>query len=109
MVVSSVPSMALFGGDIYSAPHVSLLEMETFKQRSNLTFFGIFDKITPVSKASGYKGEINLNRSLYAAGPEAYFDVMHDLSDEYVRVLIVGHNPGLEEVVEMLTGEIQLM
>ena len=62
-----------------------------------------------VSKASGYKGEIKLNRSLYASGPEAYFDVMHDLSDDLIRVLIVGHNPGLEEVVEMLTGEIQLM
>jgi phosphohistidine phosphatase len=43
-----------------------------------------------VSKASGYKGEIKLNRSLYAAGPNAYLDVMDDLSDDYVRVLIVG-------------------
>ena len=34
---------------------------------------------------------------------------MHDLSDEYIRVLIIGHNPGLEELVEMLTGEIHLM
>jgi phosphohistidine phosphatase len=34
---------------------------------------------------------------------------MRDLSDDYVRVLIVGHNPGLEELVEMLTGEIRLM
>jgi phosphohistidine phosphatase len=58
-----------------------------------------------VAKASGYKGEVTLNRSLYAAGPEAYLDVLHDLSDDYVRVLIVGHNPGLEELVEMLTGE----
>ena len=33
---------------------------------------------------------------------------MHDLSDEYVQVLIVGHNPGLEELVEILTGEIHL-
>ena len=62
-----------------------------------------------VAKASGYKGEIILNKSLYAAGPEAYLAVMHDLSDEYVRVLIIGHNPGLEELVEMLTGEIHLM
>ena len=31
------------------------------------------------------------------------------MSDEYVRVLIIGHNPGLEELVEMLTGEIHLM
>jgi phosphohistidine phosphatase SixA len=35
--------------------------------------------------------------------------VIHELSDEYVRALIIGHNPGLEELVEMLTGEIHLM
>jgi len=62
-----------------------------------------------VAKASSYKGEIVLNKSLYAAGPEAYLGVIHDLPDEYVRVMIVGHNPGLEELVEMLTGEIHLM
>jgi phosphohistidine phosphatase len=62
-----------------------------------------------VAKASGYKGEIVLNKSLYAAGPEAYLGVIHDLSDEYARVLIVGHNPGLEDLVELLTGEIHLM
>jgi phosphohistidine phosphatase len=62
-----------------------------------------------VAKASGYKGDITFNRSLYASGPQAYIDVLHDLSDEYVRVLIIGHNPGLQELVEMLTGEIHLM
>ena len=54
-----------------------------------------------VAKASSYDGEIVLNKSLYAAGPEAHLGVIHDLSDEYIRVLIVGHNPGLEELVEM--------
>jgi phosphohistidine phosphatase len=62
-----------------------------------------------VAKASSYKGEIVLNKSLYAAGPDAYLGVMHDLSNEYARVLIIGHNPGLEELLEMLTGEIHLM
>jgi len=62
-----------------------------------------------VAKASGYKGEIVLDKSLYAAGPEAYLGVMHDLSDEYVRVLIIGHNPGLEELVEKLTGKFHAM
>ena len=62
-----------------------------------------------VAKTSGYKGEIVLDKSLYAPGPDSYFCIMHDLSDEYARVLIVGHNPGLEELVEMLTGEIHLM
>ena len=62
-----------------------------------------------VAKASGYKGEIVFDKSLYAAGPDAYLSVMHDLSNEYARVLIIGHNPGLEELLEMLTGEIHLM
>src|SRR5207249_5035558 len=62
-----------------------------------------------VAKASGYKREIIFNQSLHAAGPRAYFDVLHVLSDDYDRVLIVGHNPGLEELVEMPTGEIHIM
>src|SRR5436309_10249617 len=57
------------------------------------------------AKASGYKEEIVFNQSLYAAGPAAYIDVLRDLSNEYTRVLMVGHNPGLEELVSMLTGE----
>jgi len=56
-------------------------------------------------KASGYKEEIVFNQSLYAAGAAAYIDVLRDLSNEYTRVLVVGHNPGLEELVSMLTGE----
>ena len=62
-----------------------------------------------VAKASGYKGKIALNRSLYAAGPEAYLKVLHGLSNESVRVLVVGHNPGLEELLENFTGEAQIM
>jgi phosphohistidine phosphatase len=62
-----------------------------------------------VAKASGYKGKIALNRSLYAAGPEAYLKVLHGLSNETVRVLVVGHNPGLEELLENFTGEAQIM
>ena len=58
-----------------------------------------------VAKAAGYKGEINFNQSLYAAPPTAYIDVLHDLSNEYARVLMIGHNPGLEQLVNMLSGE----
>jgi phosphohistidine phosphatase len=61
-----------------------------------------------VAKASGYKGEI-ISPSLYAAGPHAYIDGLHDISDNYARVLIIGHNPGLEELVEILTGESHVM
>jgi phosphohistidine phosphatase SixA len=50
-----------------------------------------------VAKASGYKGDIAFNRSHYAVGPQAYIDSLRDLSHDYVRALIIGHDPGLEE------------
>ena len=58
-----------------------------------------------VANAAGYEGDIALNQSLYAAAPTAYIDVLRNLSNEYTRVLMVGHNPGLEQLVNMLTGE----
>jgi phosphohistidine phosphatase len=62
-----------------------------------------------VAKASGYKGKITLDHSLYAAEPAAYIDVLRHLSNEYTRVLLVGHNPGVEELVRMITGEEYIM
>jgi phosphohistidine phosphatase SixA len=44
-----------------------------------------------------------MNKSRYAAGPEVYLEIVRDLSYEYVQMLIIGHNAGLEELVEMLT------
>ncbi len=58
-----------------------------------------------VTKAAGYKGEITLNQSLYAASPTACIDVLHDLPNKYSQVLMIGHNPGLEQLVNMLSGE----
>ena len=58
-----------------------------------------------VVEESGYPGEIQLSRELYAAGPEAYLEAIQSLAGEPDSVLVVGHNPGLEELVEILTGE----
>jgi phosphohistidine phosphatase len=68
-----------------------------------------FSTARTLANAVGYKGEITLNQSLYAAGPLAYIDVLRELSNEYARVLMVGHNPGVEQLVKMLTGEEQTM
>jgi len=58
-----------------------------------------------VVEHSGCEGQLRLERDLYAAGPEAYLQVLAELPDEYQRVMLVGHNPGLEELLEMLTGD----
>jgi phosphohistidine phosphatase len=58
-----------------------------------------------VAKNCGYEDEIIYTRHLYAAWPESYVEVLQDLKAGYKRVMVVGHNPGLEELVEELTGE----
>jgi len=66
-------------------------------------------KVESVVKACGYKGEVTLNRSLYAAGPETYLQLLSGLPNGQRRVLVVGHNPGIEELLELLTSEIHLL
>jgi phosphohistidine phosphatase len=58
-----------------------------------------------VIEESGYGGELILERELYAAPPEAYVDILSHLETDPGTVLVVGHNPGLEELVTELTGE----
>jgi phosphohistidine phosphatase len=58
-----------------------------------------------VADAAGYEGEITLSRLFFHADPETYLELLQELSDDVSRVLVVGHNPGLEELVELLTGE----
>jgi phosphohistidine phosphatase len=58
-----------------------------------------------VAKAAGYSREIVVEPSLYNAKPEDVFDVLNKVRDKLRTVLIVGHNPGLEDLVRQLTGE----
>ena len=67
------------------------------------------DTASAVAKHSGYKGKRIRFESLYAAEPGAYLAVLRELADNYQRVLIVGHNPGVEELIELLTGEIHIV
>lgn len=58
-----------------------------------------------VASACGYDSEIKTTRQFYHAWPDDYVDVINGVSNECDRVLIVGHNPGIESLVEELTGE----
>jgi phosphohistidine phosphatase len=58
-----------------------------------------------VAEESGYGGEVQLSGELYGGGPEAYLDAIRNLPGEVDCALVVGHNPDLEELVEILTGE----
>lgn len=59
--------------------------------------------------ASGYEAEIIVTRHLYHADPEEYFEVLHEKGGSHERVMVVGHNPGIEALVEELTGNYEVM
>jgi phosphohistidine phosphatase len=48
--------------------------------------------------------ELRLLRELYLAEPEEYAHALATLDERYRSVMVVGHNPGLEDLVEALTG-----
>jgi phosphohistidine phosphatase len=59
-----------------------------------------------VVAASGYKGEMRLLDELYMAEADEILAVLHTLPDDLERVLLVGHNPGLESLIPMLTEQV---
>ena len=60
-----------------------------------------------VAEAFRYGGEILLDPHLYLAGPAEILPLLQRLRENAETVMIVGHNPGLEQLVEQLTGERQ--
>jgi phosphohistidine phosphatase len=58
-----------------------------------------------VAKACQYAGEIETTNRLYLASPSQIIEVLRELDDQCDRVLMVAHNPGLEELLRQLTGQ----
>jgi phosphohistidine phosphatase len=58
-----------------------------------------------VGESSGYEGEIEINDDFYPGDPQAYIETLQSLPDDIQSVMVVGHNPGLEELLDTLTGE----
>jgi len=60
-----------------------------------------------VAETARYTGEILLDPDLYMAGPADILSLLPRVRENADTVMIVGHNPGLEQLVEQLTGERQ--
>ena len=60
-----------------------------------------------VAEAARYAGEILLDPRLYLACPADILSLLTTVRENAGTVMIVGHNPGLEKLVEQLTGERQ--
>ena len=57
-----------------------------------------------VIHASGYRGETRITGGLYEADASKLSELIAGLPDNCVRVLVIAHNPGLEELLEQLTA-----
>lgn len=62
-----------------------------------------------VAKACQYAGEVEQTKRLYLASPPEIIQVLREVGDERSTVLVVAHNPGLEELLGQLTGHPQPM
>ncbi len=63
-----------------------------------------------VAEFSAYDGKINTDSSLYnQSSVEQYIKVLASISNNYHKILIVGHNPTVENLIEKLTNRIELM
>lgn len=57
-----------------------------------------------VAQKCAYEGVIELTGDLYLAPPSQYVQVLQNVPDHVTRVMVVGHNPGAEELLAQLAG-----
>ncbi len=57
-----------------------------------------------VKEASGFAGEVGFSRALYLAGSGEILAAIRTVSPATGTAMVIGHNPGIEELLDTLTG-----
>lgn len=57
-----------------------------------------------VAEAADYRGETRLTGDLYEANAERLLAAIQVVPHHVSRLLLIGHNPGLEELLEAISG-----
>lgn len=65
------------------------------------------ETIDIVMKAASLRAELRYDQRIYEASPLRLLEVISEIEEDRKRVLLVGHNPGMEELLEMLTGHVE--
>jgi phosphohistidine phosphatase len=55
-----------------------------------------------VANGAGWDLEPELDRGLYAAGPESALDLVRQVGDDVARLLVIGHNPTIATLAQLL-------
>jgi phosphohistidine phosphatase len=62
-----------------------------------------------VKEAAVFSAEIRYQEKVYEASPQTLLYVLGGLEDDFDSVLLVGHNPGMEGLIKVLTDSVQSM
>ena len=62
-----------------------------------------------VRETANFHTEIQFEQRIYEASTKNLFDILSEIVNEIEILLLIGHNPGLENLVASLTGEIRSM
>lgn len=62
-----------------------------------------------LAESAQYRGDILFFDRLYMAEVDEYIQTLRELPDPLDRVLIIGHNPGLESLLQVLSGKIEAL
>ena len=62
-----------------------------------------------VAKGCGYKGKVKKLDAFYDTVAGVFYETLQTLPDKYQRVMVVGHNPTMEQLVRSLTGQYREM
>jgi len=62
------------------------------------------DTALAVAAAAGFPDEVRFTRRLYGANPATHVEALRALPDVAAHALVIGHNPGLEELLAVLVG-----
>jgi phosphohistidine phosphatase len=62
-----------------------------------------------VKESGGITCKIQYEDNIYEASVMKLLHIIAEIEDKLSRVLLVGHNPGLEELIRVLTGNTQVM
>jgi phosphohistidine phosphatase len=62
-----------------------------------------------VKESAGWNAEVRFNDAIYEASPITLSRVVADLPNDVSSVMVVGHNPGMEGFIRVLTGRIEAM
>ena len=65
------------------------------------------ETVKAIIEPSGFQGDVLDSSDFYLAEPYTWIDSLGQVDDIYGRVMIVGHNPGLESLLQQLTSQFE--